>query len=165
VLPAWFLGSGGMNFIVGAKAGGTITEHFHLAAGAETLMLPQVGSSSIGSVFAGFLFGTATVGDEDAHLSVSLGRPFVLSQGVGALPVELIGTASGSIRVHKHFALVTENWLLPSAEGTVAFFSGGFRIISGRIAVDVGGIWMLTPMGGLATAVPLPWLDFTYNFG
>ena len=48
VLPAWFGGNNGMNFIFGVKAGGTITEYFHLPGGAQTLVLPQLGYSSAG---------------------------------------------------------------------------------------------------------------------
>lgn len=166
VLPFWFMGNGsGFNFIFGAKAGGEVAPGVHLAAGAETLMLPGFGySSSPSMLFAGFLFGTATFGDEEQHLSVSVGRPFFFSRFGSGAPAELIATLSGSIRVHKHVALVTENWLIPSSTMTVGFFSGGLRLMAGRIAVDLGAIVPATSTYG-ASPIPLPWLDFTYNFG
>ena len=165
VLPAWLAGPYGMNFIIGAKGGGQVAPGIHLAAGLETLMLPNIGFGGGGMqpVFAGFLFGTATIGSEDTHMSVSLGRPFFLSQFGSANLFQVIATVSGSARLNKHVALVSENWIIPSSTSTMGLVSGGVRLMAGRIAVDVGGIWMVSTFG--SSAIPLPWLDFTYNFG
>jgi hypothetical protein len=119
------------------------------------------GPAAIGAL--GFLFGTATFGNEEAHASLSLGTPFASTSSGSFAPTDVIVTASGAIRVNKHVALITENWLLPSATYTFGALSGGVRFIAGRIAVDVGGIWLGSTTGSVP--YPVPWLDFTYNFG
>jgi hypothetical protein len=162
VIPAWFVGASGMNFVVGAKAGGSLGERFHLAAGGLTLMLPGVDAN--GPVFAGFLFGSATYGGPNAHATLSLGRPFMLGNDRSELG-DFIITASGNLRVAKNFALVTENWLMPSlARSEFVLVNGvAVRVMGEKIAVDVGLLLPFTQRG-LQSEVPIPWLDFTYNF-
>lgn len=164
VLPLWLFPGGGFNFIGGLKAGGQVAQDVHLAVGAETLVLPGLGLVTPASMsFVGLVFGTATYGDEDRHLSVSLGRPFFFTSFGSGAPVEVIGTVSGLMRLNQNVALLTENWVLPTPMGVFGVVSGGVRLMSGRIAVDLGGIWGVSRFG--STTVPVPWVDFTYNFG
>jgi hypothetical protein len=159
VLPAFLAGPSGANFIGAVKLGGAVTENLSLAAGAQTLYIPVVG------VAGGFLFGTATYGTPDAHVSVSLGKPFIVGS-VGSSMGDALATVSGNLRVSQHAALVTENWLMPSFSSGDLFFltSGGLRIMGDHLAVDLAGVWMGSGQHGLLTAVPIPWVDLTYNF-
>ena len=160
VLPAW-LTSGGFNFIGGVKVGGSVTDRLHLAAGAQVLTMP--GSSWIGT--AGLLFGTTTYGTPDAHLSLGVGTPVVISGGLGQelFPRDVILTVSGNVRVGQRVALITENWALP----TLLYRNGALpmanslaaRIFGEQWAVDIGVIRVAQ------VPIPIPWLDFSYNFG
>jgi hypothetical protein len=146
-LPFLFA-SGGANFVGAVKVGGSVGEHLHLAAGAQALWLPGLDAS----VGGGFLFGTATVGTPDAHLSLSAGPPF----GPGGAG-DLFFTLSGAVRVSERVALVSENWLFPGADGTV--LSGAVRLTGSRLGVDAGLVFLE------GASVPLPWLDFIWSFG
>ncbi len=160
-IPFWFVANGqGLNLIGGVKVGGSLSEHFHLSAGAQALVLPGVFGS--GPVGGGFVFGTATYGTPDAHLSLAAGVPFVLGTS-GPNPFDyLLLTASGNLRIGQGTALVTENWLLPSVSinnELPLLNSLALRFFGTNWAVDVGAIRV--PGVGF----PIPWLDFAYNFG
>ncbi|MCI0574334.1 MAG: hypothetical protein L0Y66_26685 [Myxococcaceae bacterium] len=170
IVPAWFGGTSGMNFIFGAKAGLPVATNVHLAVGAESLLLPGFGTSTGNATLVGLAFGTVTVGGPDAHVSLSVGKPFDLSASVGVPDDLLVMTLSGNLRVGRNSALVTEHWVIPSlTSGYVATAHGlGVRFIFERIAVDLGGVFLGNwgpDRSGLAVPYPVPWLDFTYNFG
>jgi hypothetical protein len=161
VLPAWLI-PGAFNFIGGVKVGGSIGDRLHLAVGAQGLAVPGLGTGFGGAV--GFVFGTATYGTPDAHLSLGLGKPFMLFNGGGGLDSSVIGTLSGNIRVSQRAALVTENWLLmaPGANlnGQLPMLNSlAVRLFGESWAVDLGGIYVP------GTPMLIPWLDFAYNFG
>ncbi|WP_375772440.1 hypothetical protein NR798_16640 [Archangium gephyra] len=162
VLPAWLLGAPGFNFIGGVKVGGSVGDRLHLAVGAQGLFLPGFGGTTGGAV--GFVFGTATYGTADAHLSLGLGKPFTLFNGGGGLDSSVIGTLSGNVRLSQRVALVTENWLLASSGVSVngqlpMLNSLAVRLFGESWAVDLGGIYVP------GFPIPVPWLDFSYNFG
>ncbi len=163
VIPAWFAGTSGLNVIAGLKFGGTVIEdRLHLAIGAETLVLPAVVQGVTAG--GGLLFGTATFGNRDAHFSIAAGKPFFFSSG-GTGAGDFIVTVSGNLRVAKSVALVTENWFMPSAGTTTVILAPGVRIMGEKIAVDIGGVWLLVNGSSVTAGIPIPWLDFTYNFG
>jgi hypothetical protein len=161
VLPAWLV-DGGFNFIGGFKVGGEVADRIHLAAGAQALVLP---GASLGTV--GILFGTATYGTPDAHLSLGLGTPFIFSNGSGsnAFARDVLVAVSGNLRLTRQVALVTENWVVPSladnfSDRTLPMVNSlAVRMLGEKWAVDLGLIRV--PQVGF----PIPWLDFTYNFG
>jgi hypothetical protein len=160
IVPAWFA-ERGANFVLGAKAGSSLGENLHLAAGLQTLLLP---GQTLDAGLMGFLFGTGTWGNPDRHLSVSLGRPFALGSGESELGAFIL-TASGNLRLAKNFALVSENWLLPDGgrDGFLLASGTALRMMGEKIAVDVGLVF-LVEQRGLAADIPIPWIDFTYNF-
>ncbi|MDQ3267025.1 MAG: hypothetical protein M3Y59_25785 [Myxococcota bacterium] len=166
MLPLWMMGGNGLNFIGGIKAGFSPSENFHLAAGAETLVLPAWGFQSSSVVGAGFVFVGGTLGDHNAHFTVNVGRPFMFantSQSLG----EAIVTLNGNVRLGANFALVTENWLLPGFFGTplAMINSLGGRIMGERFAVDLAVLRVETFQSNGLGMIPIPWVDFTYNFG
>lgn len=175
VAPAWFLGLEGFNGIIGLKAGAPVTGKLHLAGGLEMLVLPGLGANSGARPgIAGLVFGSATFGDSDRHATLSVGKPLLLGFGTsgGVQSLDFITTLSGNYRVHKHASLLTENWVVFAdlERGDVMSAHGfGVRLLGERIAADLGFIWFggrTGPFGtyGVLTAIPLPWVDFTYNF-
>ncbi|WPB73872.1 hypothetical protein KYC5002_33150 [Archangium violaceum] len=160
VFPAWVI-NGGFNFIGGVKVGGSVGDRLHLAAGAQGLVIPGVAGGLGGTL--GFVFGTATYGTPDAHLSLGVGKPFTLSNSGGELDRNIIATLSGNVRLSQRVALVTENWLIPTlgtGTGDLPMLNSlAVRLFGESWAVDLGGI----RVPGLP--IPIPWLDFAYNFG
>jgi hypothetical protein len=166
VVPAWLVPNG-FNLIGGVKVGGSVTDKLHLAVGAQALILPGLmWSSPSAPAAAGFVFGTATYGTPDAHVSVAAGTPFLFQKGEDVLSGHIVTTLSGNLRLTRGLALVTENWLLPTVyepgdRSLPMFNSLGVRIFGEHWAVDIGAI----RVPQLPVFVPIPWLDFTYNFG
>jgi hypothetical protein len=116
----------------------------------------------------GILFGTASYGTPDAHLSLGLGTPFIFSNGSGtnSFARDVLVAVSGNLRLTQRVALVTENWVIPSLfdnsygqQQLPMINSLAVRMLGERWAVDLGLIRV--PQVGF----PIPWLDFTYNFG
>jgi hypothetical protein len=143
----------GVNLVGTIKLGFDAGEYVHLAAGAQTLWLPGVEAGTT----AGVAFGTVTLGTPDLHLGVSAGPVFVAgdeANDVGDVLVSISGTA----RVSERIAVVSENWFLPQSDNAYAL-SGAVRFIGQRLAVDAGLIFVE------GADVPIPWLDFTFNFG
>jgi hypothetical protein len=151
-IPFLFVDNG-VNLVGTVKVGASVGEHVHLAAGAQGLWLPGLDAGTT----AGFVFGTVTLGTPDAHVGVSIGPPFVAGKqnDLG----DLLVSVSGVARVSEHIALVSENWIIPGGGDTNLIASGAVRFIGQRLGVDAG---LLFVEGADA---PLPWLDFTWNFG
>ncbi|RMG17434.1 MAG: hypothetical protein D6729_08915 [Deltaproteobacteria bacterium] len=162
VVPAWFVGVEGINVTGGGKIGFSLAEELHLAAGAQALVLP--GSQDLGAF--GFVFGTGTLGNADRQITVNVGWPFSFTgrlslTGRSGEIGSLIVVASGAYRFSKHFAVMTENWVLPFADwgDTVpAIFSLGLRVMWEALAADVGAVWQP------ALNFPIPWLGFSWAF-
>jgi hypothetical protein len=143
----------GVNLVGAVKAGFSLGESLHLAGGAQTLWLPGVDAGTTG----GFVFGTITVGTPDAHASFSVGPPFVTGTDRSQFG-DVLYSVSGALRVSEHFALVSENWIFPGGDGFYVF-SGAVRFIGHRLGVDAGLLFFED------AEFPIPWLDFTWNFG
>lgn len=160
ILPAWLM-DGGFNFIGGVKVGGNVTERLSLAIGAQALVFPGLGTGFPGGA-AGLLFGTATYGTPDAHVSLALGTPFVFSSGEDVFTRDYIVALSGNVRLNQQLALVTENWLLPTVS------AGSYLPMLNSLALRIFGEHWAVDLGGIRapdTSFPIPWLDFSYNFG
>lgn len=159
VLPLWLIESGA-NFIGGIKVGGSVTDRLHLALGAQALVIPGLSSGSV--VGMGFLFGTATYGTPDAHVSLALGKPLTFGSNESVLNRHYIVAVSGNVRMSRTVALVSENWALPTLFENDPFpmvNSLALRIFGEHWSVDLGGVRIPE------VPIPIPWLDFTYNFG
>jgi hypothetical protein len=143
------------------KVGGSLSEHWHLSAGAQALVLPALGGSG-GPVGGGFLFGTGTYGTPDAHVSLGAGVPFLFGNNAPDIAQYVILTGSGNVRLGQGTALVTENWLMPAlsiGSELPMLNSLALRFFGTNWAVDVGAIRVP------GSFIPVPWLDFAYNFG
>jgi hypothetical protein len=154
VIPVLFYEPTSLPFLLAVKVGGHVGGPVALAAGFQTLVLPGVAEAPA----IGVAFATVTLGDEDHHLSVSAGPPFLLSHGTTDLGPVLIAV-SGAVRLSRGVALVSENWILPGGNtSTDVLASGAVRLIAQRLGVDVGLVF------ANGAGVPLPWLDFTWNW-
>lgn len=143
----------GVNVLGMVKVGGSVGEHVHVAAVGQTLWLPGVDAGTTG----GLLLATVTFGTPDAHVGFSAGPPFVTGTEENAVGDVLL-SISGNYRVSERIALVSENWILPAADNAY-ITSGALRFIGQRLSVDAGLVFVD------GATVPLPWLDFTFNFG
>jgi hypothetical protein len=143
----------GANLVGTLKLGLSAGEYVHLATGVQAFWLPGVEAGTT----AGFLFGTVTLGTPDLHLGVSAGPPFVAGDAANDVG-DFIFSVSGNVRVSEHVALVTENWFAPSGSEGFYALSGAIRFIGQRLGVDAGLVF------GKGATVPVPWLDFTWNF-
>jgi hypothetical protein len=170
-VPFWFVPPlpTGFNMLLGGKVAAPITEHVHLAAGVLMLWVPAVTSLPPGGVpMAGLGFGSVTYGDRDKHVTFSVGLPLMLfnPQTVTEFFKAPIFTLSGNYRLSRGFALVTENWLympIPQPESFGLVNSLALRIMGDKLATDVGFI-LVSGRTGLVIPIPVPWLNFTYNF-
>ena len=117
-------------------------------------MLPTFGGG-------GFVFGALTLGRPGAHVTAAVGPPFLFAGGRSATG-DAIVVVSGSVRVARSVALLSENWVFPTGRvnGQLPMVNGvALRLLGDRAAVDVG----LVRIAG--ASVPAPWLNFTWNFG
>lgn len=143
----------GINLIGTVKLGFDVGEYVHLVAGAQSLWLPTLDAGTT----AGVAFGTVTLGTPDLHLGVSAGPVFVAGDEANEVG-DILVSISGNVRVSERIALVSENWFLPQSDNAYAL-SGAVRFIGQRLAVDAGLIFVE------GAEIPIPWLDFTFNFG
>ena len=153
VLPWVFFDPATMPFVLALKAGGSPSEHVHLAAGFQVFTIPGLGTGA-----AGLLFGTVTIGTEDLNLGVSAGPPFAFGNGTSELG-KVVVSISGNARISRSIALVSENWLVQVEGSTEVIGSAAVRFIGERLGVDAGFLF------AKGATVPVPWLDFTWHFG
>jgi hypothetical protein len=144
--------------MIGAKASAPLGESFRAGLGAQAFL--------VDADAVGFLFGNATFGGYDRHLTIAGGGAFLFSFGeVGFYA----STISATSRLGPSSALITENWLMWIPEGGPwdgPFFavpSGGVRLFGPRFAVDLAIVLVVTGAGDVPL-LPLPWVSFAWNF-
>ena len=156
VLPGLLQGHQGLNFVGGVKVGGSPAEWLHLAVGAEMVVLPFMASG------IGLAYGSLTLGNPDAHVTVGGGAIpfFYTNQFVPAAAA--LGSVSGHLRLTRHFAAVTENWVFLSPTpfvGEVPMFNTlALRIMGQHWSVDLGAV-------RLPGSTFLPWVDLSWHWG
>ncbi|MBI3185786.1 MAG: hypothetical protein HYZ28_26915 [Myxococcales bacterium] len=164
-LPALLAGVAGLNGTVALKAGVRVYDQFHLAVGAQAFFIMLFFDRPL---LGGNVFSTATFGEPDAHVSLSVGVPFLISGSVADIldPPAMIVALSGNIRVGENVALVAENWLMPIFLRRGEFYlfvAAAARIFGERFSADIGGVWPFTKRGPWSV-VPIPWLSLTYQW-
>jgi len=152
MLPLWFL-KDGYNFIGGIKLGVPIGEWLHAAAGASTFILPANSEMTV----LGVALGTVTAGTKNFNLSLSAGYPFQIAKSseVG----NILFAISGSARIARGLAVMSENWILTKVDQETWFaIGGGLRIFGEHWATDIG------LFGAKHATIPIPWVSFSYTF-
>ncbi|PTL84972.1 hypothetical protein [Vitiosangium sp. GDMCC 1.1324] len=155
-LPMWVLDKRMINVAFGVKVGASFTERLHLAVGVESAVMPLAPSG------LGLIYGAATYGTPDAHVTLSAGVPFELtSSGLSSVAHFYAGSLSGGLRLSKGLAGVTENWVLLGMMGSEPVFlnSLALRVLGERWAVDIGAAYTR----GLY--LPVPWVNFSWHWG
>ena len=109
----------------------------------------------------GFLFATGTYGDRFNHGSLLVGWGYGHSDGDWELMDRPIIVLAGNFRVSNTIAIVTENWFPPDLEFSQFPFMVAGRFFGKRIAVDIGGIFIIDV---LSEGLPIPIINFTYHF-
>ncbi len=156
VLPGLLQGRTGLNFVGGVKVGGSLSERLHLAGGVEMAVLPFMGSGF------GLAYGSLTYGTPDAHVTLGGGVTplFYTNQFVPAGMT--VGNVSGHLRLARHFAAVTENWVFlsptPFVEDVPMINTLALRIMGQNWSVDLGA-------ARLPGTLLLPWADLSWHWG
>ena len=159
ILPFWFANAGeGFNMLATVKAGGSVNEVVHLAAGAYGVFIPA--ALNTGGAVLGVGFGSVTVGTAERNATISVGIPVAV-----AGPVEgILFNLSGTLRVSRMVSLTSELWSFPTGGPFNTWaWGGGTRLDLRPFSVDVG-VFVLG-QGANIVPVPLPWLSAAYNFG
>ncbi len=153
ILPWLIYEPSTLPFSVALKAGGSPSDHLHLALGFQAFAAPGLATGA-----AGLVFGTVTLGTENLNLGVSAGPAFAIGSGTSELG-KVVVSVSGNWRVARPIALVSENWFV-QVEGTTEWLgSAAVRFIGDRLGVDAGFLFTS------GSSFPVPWLDFTWHFG
>ena len=101
---------------------------------------------------AGMVYGVATVGSEQASITVGPAFPFVTD---GGFTDEVLGLVGLEARLSPKVKVISENWILLD-EG--AFFTFGFRVLEGPATIEAA---LLVPSEGEAV---LPIGNFSYSW-
>ena len=140
--PIWFLTP---------KVGFDISEKFHAGGGFIMAGFAAEGTATLG-------YGVVTLGGTESNASLGVGYGFV-NNDITKYPAIMI---SGTHRVSKSIALLTENYILPNDYGDPAFFGiYGIRILSKKNSFDIGAI--IIPQ--IADDIPaLPYVGYVRVF-
>ena len=115
-----------------------------------------------GGTSAGILYATHTIGRPDKSFTAAMGWGYLKEKSeeldFHPYPIVMLG---GNIRLGKHTAFVTENWLITGENIKNYPFVMGLRFFSKHIAVDVGAMYIADLIG---SGIPIPWLSFAYHF-
>lgn len=163
-IPIWFAQlPDSLHVVAAVKLGWPVHKYVHLAGGVQTLLLPFIrpGGLSQGAV-AGVGFGTVTVGHSEMHASFSGGALFTIPGS--ASPAFSL---SGSIRLARPVALVTENWIIPDVgavtpSNLIYIITAAARLMGEQLAVDLG--LAMAGAGRNVVPFPIPIVSVAYNF-
>ena len=110
----------------------------------------------------GLAYGSLTFGNPDAHVTVGGGVTpfFYTNQFVPAAAA--LGNVSGHLRLTRHLAAVTENWVFlspsPFIDPLPMVNTLALRIMGQRWSVDLGAVRYAGPNF-------LPWVDLSWHWG
>ncbi len=140
--PVWFLTP---------KVGFDISKNLHAGGGVIVAGLAGEGTASLG-------YGVFTVGHAETNFTVGAGYGFISGEASQNPAIML----SGTHRVSRSIALLTENYILPMNTGETFYFGiHGIRILSKRNSFDIGAI----VIPEIAEDIPaLPYVGYVRTF-
>jgi hypothetical protein len=127
------------------KIGFSVTDKIHLAAG----MLLAGTQGGTGGVY----YGVGTFGDGNASVTLGGGYGFA----GGKIQQKPVAMAGGELRVSQRVGIVTENYLLPTADNVL--YSFGLRFMGENITTDLALV--NTAGSGI---IGVPFVDFVVRF-
>lgn len=142
-------GSNSFNLGLGVKGGFSPSRLVHLAAGFQTLTLPNV--------TGGYGFTVVSVGRETAHVTVGGGVP-LLATGVNPQFGPPFVFLAGSVKLWGHVALASENWWFPSTQ-LPGLHAGLLRLLLWRFSLGLGAAHVEQ------LRFPIPWIDLSIHLG
>lgn len=104
--------------------------------------------------------GMATVGNRAAHLTASVGWPYINKHWASS-PVYGLAVSS---RISPRFGLMTENYLFPG-NYLVGFYSLGGRIYKRKVSFDLGlvGFHIQDKRYDIFLIIPMPWFGMAFH--
>lgn len=143
-------------FFITPKIGYQITDKFHAGAGVLYINIPEFFGTDRRSGL-GIAYGIGTYGTPDHNITGGLGWGFFEGE-FSNLPFV---TISGTTRISRRTALVTENWIIPSGDYH-ALISYGVRFFGEKLTVDLAFI----NGSGIAEVfiLGIPYVDFVVKF-
>ncbi len=152
------IANGNLNpiFYITPKVGFKVAENVNVGAGVLYLSAPY---SSTKRTSMGVTYGVGTLGSTNDNITFGMGWGFV----DGTFSNKPFLTVSGMTRVAKKTALVTENWFVPSNDGTYyTLISYGIRFFGEKISVDLAFL----NNKDIATVffIGIPYVDFVVKF-
>ncbi len=142
-------------FFLTPKVSFKVSKSLHLGGGLLYVNIPTNEDGSRGSF--GITYGVATYGNKDYNLSGGLGWGYVEGHFSSKPAITLSGTA----RVAKKVAVITENWFLPG-ETYYGIASYGIRIMGESTAFDLA--FVINPDIARAFPFGFPFVSYTLRF-
>jgi len=150
-------------FFITSKIAFPVGEKINLGAGINYLSTPDFDEEYHRNSF-GIAYGIGTYGTPDHNITGGIGWGFIKNE----LSANPIITFSGTTRLSKRFALVSENWIAPVAyyksKGSAAYiglYSYGVRYFEKKVAVDFA---FINNKFNSENRIGFPYLDFVVNF-
>ena len=111
-----------------------------------------------------YIYKSLTFGDQDAHVTLSVGQPINIEDSQLNLTRFVVGSIGSNLKLSDSIYFVTESWILYMLNSQVApinaLTSLGFRFQGKQFAFDLGA-WGVYDSG---QSIPGPWLEVTWNF-
>ncbi|MDH4157761.1 MAG: hypothetical protein OEW00_10850 [candidate division Zixibacteria bacterium] len=146
-------------FYISPKIGADMTEKLSVAGSALIVRLPSdqldIEDKKDDATVIGVLFGSATIGSDDASLTGGLGFGYV-DDDIADKPAVLVG---GEYRLARRMSFVSENWVFPEVDQPI--ISYGVRFFGESIAVDLA---FFNILDNDAIFPGIPYIDFVWNF-
>lgn len=146
-------------FYIMPKIGMNVADNISLAGSAMIIRLPSdqldIENTREEATVIGVIFGSATIGSDDASLTGGLGFGYV-DDDIADKPAVLLG---GEYRIARRLSLVSENWVFPEVDQPI--ISYGVRFFGESIAVDLA---FFNVLDNDAIFPGIPFIDFVWNF-
>lgn len=152
LMPLFLFGGAPTPIWVTPKVSFSSEENFHIGGGAFLGTIIGGGTGGFG-----IACGTTTIGTRDKNLSVGLGYGFASGDWAKAPTINL----SAMTRVGRKGYLLTENYLIGTADGFIGVISLGGRSVGKKITLDYGGV---IPLSG-EIFIAIPWLGISVPLG
>jgi hypothetical protein len=116
-------------FFITPKVGFNVSKNFNAGGGLLYVGVPSFNSDKRSDL--GIVYGIGTLGSVNNNISGGIGWGFV----EGTFSGKPVMTVSGTTRISRKTALISENWIVPSGS-YYGIFSYGVRFFGEKMAID-----------------------------